>query len=194
MAPRATSPRFAARFKWHGRVSLGIEAISVPLRPSFGGWMIARADAAESISNSATLPTQDLHAQPNQTRIIAYHAQELGTCRFLRLPDPGVDDRAQCRTPVHTRESAHRAHHLSGHEEVVRVRTMLLLCLLSLAACTIREETFGVPDEESHGSSFVPLNLDNPTGADDDLACTGGFARGSRIDEYRDGSASLFCQ
>ena len=74
------------------------------------------------------------------------------------------------------------------------MRSILLLCLLSLAACTIREETFAVPDAESHGSSFMPLNLDNPTGAEDDRACTGGFARGSRIEEYRDGSASLFCQ
>jgi hypothetical protein len=80
------------------------------------------------------------------------------------------------------------------HEEVVRLRAILLLCLLSLAACTVREETFAPVDEESRGPSFTPVNLDNPTGDDDDRACTGGFARGSRIDEYRDGSASLFCQ
>jgi hypothetical protein len=74
------------------------------------------------------------------------------------------------------------------------VRTILVLLLLSLAACTIREETFASRDEASRGPSFTPLNLDNPTGADNDRACTGGYAQGSRIDEYRDGSASMFCQ
>jgi hypothetical protein len=73
------------------------------------------------------------------------------------------------------------------------MRLILLLCLLPLAACTIREETFAPRDEAPNGVSFTPPNLNNPTGEDDDRACPGGFAQGSRIDEYRDGSAELFC-
>jgi hypothetical protein len=73
------------------------------------------------------------------------------------------------------------------------VRTILLLSLLSLVACTIREESFAPRDEAAYGPSFAPPNLDNPTGEDTDRACSGGYAQGSRIDEYRDGSASMFC-
>jgi hypothetical protein len=96
--------------------------------------------------------------------------------------------------PPTMRENRRAVHTIYQHEEVVRVRPILLLCLLSLAACTIREDTFAPNDEASHGPSFTLLNLDNPTGADNDRACTGGYARGSRIDEYRDESASMFCQ
>lgn len=73
------------------------------------------------------------------------------------------------------------------------MRAILLLYLLSLGACTIREESFAPRDESAHDSRFAPVNLDNPAGEDDDRACSGGYAQGSRIDEYRDGSASLFC-
>ena len=74
------------------------------------------------------------------------------------------------------------------------MRLILLFCLLPLAACTLREESFAPRDDAPSGVSFAPPNLDNPTGADDDPACPGGFAQGSRIDDYRDGSASLFCE
>jgi hypothetical protein len=73
------------------------------------------------------------------------------------------------------------------------MRLFLLLCLLPLAACTIREETFAPRDETPSGTSFTPVNLNNSTGDDVGRGCPGGFAKGSRIDEYRDGTADLFC-
>jgi hypothetical protein len=73
------------------------------------------------------------------------------------------------------------------------MRLLALLSLLMLTACTIREETFAPRDEGQAGTSFVPANLSNPTGDDVDRACPGGFAKGSRIDQYRDGTADLFC-
>jgi hypothetical protein len=73
------------------------------------------------------------------------------------------------------------------------MRPILLLSLLILTACTIREETFAPKDEAPNGVSFNPVNLNNPTGDDIDRGCPGGFAQGSRIDEYRDGTADLFC-
>ena len=78
-------------------------------------------------------------------------------------------------------------------KEVLSVRVILLLCLLPLAACTMREETFAPSDEVPSGLSLAPPNPNIPTGEDGDSACPGGFARGSRIGEYRDGSANLFC-
>jgi hypothetical protein len=41
--------------------------------------------------------------------------------------------------------------------------------------------------------SLGPANPNIPTGEDADSACRGNFARGSRVDQYRDGAASLFC-
>ena len=73
------------------------------------------------------------------------------------------------------------------------MRLIMLLSLLVLTACTIREETFAPSDEAPNGASFTPANLNNPTGDDVDRGCPGGFAKGSRIDEYRDGTAELFC-
>ena len=73
------------------------------------------------------------------------------------------------------------------------MRLIILLSLLPLAACTIREETFAPRSETPSALSFSPANLNNPTGDDIDRGCPGGFARGSRIDEYRDGAADLFC-
>jgi len=74
------------------------------------------------------------------------------------------------------------------------MRLIVLLSLLMLTACTIREETFAPRnDEELNGTSFTPANLNNPTGDDVGRGCPGGFAKGSRIDEYRDGTADLFC-
>lgn len=65
------------------------------------------------------------------------------------------------------------------------MRLALLFCLLLVAACTT--------GETSGGLSYVPPNLDNPTGDDDDHACPGPLGHGSRLDEYRDGAASFFC-
>jgi len=73
------------------------------------------------------------------------------------------------------------------------MRLIVLLSLLMLTACSIREETFAPRDETPNGVSFTPANLNNPTGGDVDRGCPGGFAQGSRIDEYRDGTANLFC-
>ena len=65
------------------------------------------------------------------------------------------------------------------------MRITLLLGLLLVAACTT--------GAASDGLSYVPPNLDNPTGGDDDHACPGPLGHGSRLDEYRDGTASFFC-
>jgi len=73
------------------------------------------------------------------------------------------------------------------------MRLIVLLPLLALTACTIREESFAPNHEAPVGASFNPANLNNPTGDDIDHRCLGGFARGPRIDEYRDGTAELFC-
>lgn len=72
------------------------------------------------------------------------------------------------------------------------MRLIVLLSLLALTACTIREESFAPNNEAPNRASFAPVNLNNPTGDDVDR-CPGGFARGPRIDEYRDGTAELFC-
>jgi hypothetical protein len=77
----------------------------------------------------------------------------------------------------------------------VSMQAIVVSCLLLLSACTIREETFAPRDDaDSSGMSFNPpeLNAPSPRG-DDRSTCPGGFAQGSSIDEYRDGSANLFC-
>ncbi len=75
------------------------------------------------------------------------------------------------------------------------MRPIVLLFLLLLAACTIREETFSSRDHfDANGLSITPPDLNTPTLGDDDRSCPGGLARGSRIDEYRDGSVNLFCE
>jgi hypothetical protein len=75
------------------------------------------------------------------------------------------------------------------------MRSIVLLSLLMLTACTIRQESFAPSNDEApNGASFTPANLNNPTGDDADRGCPGsGFAQGSRIDQYRDGTANLFC-
>jgi len=72
------------------------------------------------------------------------------------------------------------------------MRAILLLPLLMVAACSTSRETFPREDGSS-GLSLAPRNPNIPLGEGGDLDCPGGLARGSRIDEYRDGSASLFC-
>ena len=74
------------------------------------------------------------------------------------------------------------------------MRTILLLGLLMMgvAACSqVFDET--PAGETPAGLSLAPRNPSIPANEDGDLACPGGFAKGSRIDEYRDGSANLFC-
>jgi len=75
------------------------------------------------------------------------------------------------------------------------MRAIVLLSLLLLSACTIREETFSPRDDAdaNGGLSYTAPDLNAPSVGDDDRACPGGFAQGSRIDEYRDGSVNLFC-
>lgn len=75
------------------------------------------------------------------------------------------------------------------------MRAIVLLSLLLLSACTIREETFSPRDDvdAAGGLSYTGPDLNAPAPRDDDRTCPGGFARGSSIDESRDGSADLFC-
>jgi len=73
------------------------------------------------------------------------------------------------------------------------MRVILLLSLLLVTACTIREETFRSSDGSPSELSLAPRNPNIPISEDDDFACPGGLAQTSRIDEYRDGSANLFC-
>lgn len=74
------------------------------------------------------------------------------------------------------------------------MRVILLLSLLMVAACSIREETFAPSEGDAPGGlSLIPRNPNIPLSVDSDLACPGGFASGSQIDEFRDGSANLFC-
>ncbi len=74
------------------------------------------------------------------------------------------------------------------------MRLIVLLLPLLLAGCTIREETFSSRDYvDVDGLAINPPDLNTPIVGDDSRACPGGFARGSRIDEDRDGSVSLFC-
>jgi hypothetical protein len=76
----------------------------------------------------------------------------------------------------------------------MRFTIMGSLLLLLLAACTIREDTFSSRDRvEIGGFAINSPDLNASIAGGDERACQGGFARGSRIDEYRDGSVSLFC-
>lgn len=68
-----------------------------------------------------------------------------------------------------------------------------VLLTLTLSACTIREDTFAPTGEtQSDGLSFTPLGLNAPSEGES-VACPGGFARGSDLQTYRDGSQDLFC-
>ena len=72
------------------------------------------------------------------------------------------------------------------------MRLLMLLSLLLVAACTIREETFGPRDNTDGGLSFSAPDLNAPDVADSS-ACPGGFARSSQMQDARDGTQELFC-
>ncbi len=68
------------------------------------------------------------------------------------------------------------------------------LLTLTLTACTIREESFA-PSSNEPSSSGLSLNtpdLNTPAAADRS-SCPGGFARGSELQTYREGTHDLFC-
>lgn len=67
-----------------------------------------------------------------------------------------------------------------------------VLLTLTLSACTIREETFAPNHETQSGLSFTPPDLNAPVNGES-ASCPGGFARGSDLQIYRDGSQDLFC-
>ena len=69
---------------------------------------------------------------------------------------------------------------------------MLFALLLVVSACTIRAETFSARDNADGGLSFNAPSLNAPDGGDSG-ACPGGFARGSQIQDSRDGTQELFC-
>jgi hypothetical protein len=69
---------------------------------------------------------------------------------------------------------------------------MLFTLLLVMSACTIREETFSPRDNTDGGLSFNAPGLSAPD-VGDSSACAGGFARGSQMQDYRDGTQELFC-
>ena len=65
---------------------------------------------------------------------------------------------------------------------------------LTLSACTIREESFAPnSDEPSSGLSLTPApDLNTPVHGESS-SCPGGFARGSDLQDSRDGTQDLFC-
>ena len=73
------------------------------------------------------------------------------------------------------------------------MRTILLLGLLMMGVAACSQILAPNDDETPAGLSLAPRNPNIPVNEDGDLACPGGFAKGSRIDQYRDGSANLFC-
>ena len=81
---------------------------------------------------------------------------------------------------------------LSGYKEVFPMRLFMLFSLLLVAACTIREETFSPRDNRGGGLSFIAPDLNTPA-VGDSAACPGGFARGSQMQDSRDGTQELFC-
>ena len=72
------------------------------------------------------------------------------------------------------------------------MRLIMLFSLLLVAACTIREETFSPRDNRSGGLPFIAPDLNTPV-VGDSGACPGGFARGSQMQDSRDGTQELFC-
>jgi len=81
------------------------------------------------------------------------------------------------------------------HEEVIPVRLIFAAILLTLTACTIREESFAPRGDEpsSSGLSLTPRADLNAPDDRDSSPCGNGFASGSDLQEYRDGTQSLFC-
>ena len=77
------------------------------------------------------------------------------------------------------------------------MRTFLAAFLLisMLSACTIREESFAPSNDEpsNTGLSVTPTADLNAPVEGQASSCPGGFARGSDIQAYRDGSQELFC-
>jgi hypothetical protein len=74
------------------------------------------------------------------------------------------------------------------------VLAVLALMVLTLSACTIREETFAPRGEASGGGfSLGPSNDLGAPAASESASCPGGLARGSDIQAYRDGTQDLFC-
>ena len=74
------------------------------------------------------------------------------------------------------------------------VLASVAILMLTLSACTIREETFAPRGEASSGG--FALGSSNDLGApagDESTSCPGGLARGSDIQTYRDGTQDLFC-
>jgi len=65
---------------------------------------------------------------------------------------------------------------------------------LTLSACTIREETFAPRGEAlSDRFSFVRSEDVNSPPDVNGASCPGGFAQGSDMQLYRDGTQDLFC-
>jgi hypothetical protein len=70
----------------------------------------------------------------------------------------------------------------------------VLALLLTLSACTIREETFAPKDDgRSDGFSFQAPGDANAPAEGDRASCPGALARGSDIQLYREGTQELFC-
>ncbi len=72
------------------------------------------------------------------------------------------------------------------------MRLFMLLSLLLMAACTIREGAFSPRDNAGGGFSFIAPDLNAPI-IGDSAACPGGFAQSSHMQDYRDGTQDLFC-
>jgi hypothetical protein len=77
----------------------------------------------------------------------------------------------------------------------MRPTTVAAILLLTLSACTIREESFAPTSGEpsSDGLSLAPPPDLNAPVEGEGSSCPGGFARGSDAQIYRDGSQDLFC-
>jgi len=76
-----------------------------------------------------------------------------------------------------------------------RTAAVILLLTLTLSACTIREESFAPSSDElsSDGITLTPAPDLNAPMEGESSSCPGGFARGSDLQLYRDGSQDLFC-
>ena len=76
----------------------------------------------------------------------------------------------------------------------MRAIVAALALMLALSACTIREETFAPRGEapDDRFSFAAPDDL-NALRTGDNASCPGGYARGSDMQLYRDGTQDLFC-
>jgi hypothetical protein len=74
------------------------------------------------------------------------------------------------------------------------VFAVLALLMLTLSACTIREETFAPRDDAGTGGFSLGSSTDLGAPASrESRPCPGGLARGSDIQTARDGTQDLFC-